>query len=176
MSAAHRAAPRRPGRGHGAGAGPHPPLPDTAPPNHARECEMLKQNISCRDCVHWEKPAEVHDDTVAVCRLAGDAAKNENEDVWKEKIPRIKLAVAERAPHYADRVDNLASLLSYLQDYHEAVLASIEGYDAEDEDAPDSESAFGDSTMEEFISLIRSLPTIPADIPRRIRRQEADGG
>ena len=158
------------------------------------------------DCVHWQKPADIDDNTVAVCRLAGDAAKSaplaplplnqipghdpnlalvtradhgcnaglshyadENEDVWKEKIPRIKRAVAERTPHYSERVDNLASLLSYLQDYHDAVLASIEGYDPEDQDAPDIESTIGDSTMEEFISLIRSLPTIPAVIPQRIR-------
>ena len=171
---------------------------------------MLKKNISCRDCVHWNKPEETDDDTVAVCRLAGDAAKNaplspvslsmipghdpdlalvtradhgcnaglshyadENEDLWTEKIPRIKRAVAESTPHYADRVDNLAHLLSYLEDYHEAVLASIKGYDPEDEDTPGSESSFGDSTMEEFIDLIRSLPTIPADIPAHLLQRQA---
>lgn len=164
---------------------------------------MLKQHITCNDCVHWQGQRDSEDAPSAVCSLAGNpehdhpmSAVNldsgsseqtsalalvtspeygcnaavsrhadENEKLWEERIPRIKKAVEERAPHYSQRVQQLSSLLAYLEDYHDAVLASINGYDPEDEDPPKFESAFGDETMEEMIALIRTLPTIPAVIP-----------
>ena len=108
------------------------------------------------------------------CNAAVSQYPEDNEDLWKERIPRIRRAVAERAPEFSQRVDNLARLLSYLEDYHQAVLASIDGYDPDDPERPDFESTFGDSTMEEMIGLIRSLPTIPAQIetPARFTARE----
>lgn len=108
------------------------------------------------------------------CNAAISRYPEDNEDLWKERIPRIRQAVAERTPEFSQRVNNLAHLLSYLEDYHQAVLASITGYDPDDPERPDFESTFGDSTMEEMIGLIRSLPTIPAriEIPAKSNASE----
>ena len=108
------------------------------------------------------------------CNAAISRYPEDNEDLWKERIPRIRQAVAERTPEFSQRVNNLAHLLSYLGDYHQAVLASINGYDPDDPERPDFESTFGDSTMEEMIGLIRSLPTIPAriEIPAKSNASE----
>ena len=172
---------------------------------------MMKEPITCRDCVHWDAGENREDANTAPCTLASkpelqppmipaaaspmpggeqsltlvtradfgcNAAVSrypeDNEDIWKERIPRIRQAVAERTPEFSQRVNNLAHLLSYLEDYHQAVLASINGYDPDDAERADFESTFGDSTMEEMIELIRSLPTIPAqiEVPARFTGQE----
>lgn len=99
------------------------------------------------------------------CAAAVSRFAEENENLWKEKIPRITQAVADQTPQHSGRIRELAGLLAYLEDYHEAVTASIEAYDPEDSENAGTESSFGDSTMEEMIALIRTLPTIRADIP-----------
>ena len=86
------------------------------------------------------------------------------EDFWTVTVPRIEQALAERNPGGIERFKDLSTLLSNLQDYTDAIRASMTGMDPE---CPLEEAVFGDSHMEETIQLLRTLPTMPEEPPRQ---------
>ena len=102
----------------------------------------------------------------------------DNEEIawrWADKIGEIRDKMEAQTPVYLDRYDDLVWLRARLMDYTEAIEATILGYDPDD---PGPEAVFGDTTLEETIEVMATLPTVPADVNRLLEsiRESSDNG
>ena len=85
----------------------------------------------------------------------------EDEQEFSDTIREIRAKLTEREPEHLPRFDDVVKLRGTLMDYIDSLAATIESYNP---DNPGPESVYGDSILEETIELMRTLPTIPADI------------
>ena len=81
------------------------------------------------------------------------------EDVkaWQEGIQGLRTRLAEEAPEHLGRVDDLVRLRGNLSHFIDAIEASLEGYDPDDEGP---EGVFGDTFLEETAGLMEILPEL----------------
>ena len=101
----------------------------------------------------------------------------DNEEItwrWADKIGEIQDKIEAQTPEYLDRYDDLVWLRARLMDYTEAIEATILGYDP---DNPGPEAVFGDTTLEETIEIMATLPTVPEDVNRLLEsiRKPSEG-
>ena len=95
-------------------------------------------------------------------------ADPERTEFWTDIVPPVRAKVEGITPEKAGRLNELTNLLDQLEEYAEALEASIIHLDPA---APRPESTFGDGPMEETIVMMRTLPTIRAKLPVDIARE-----
>ena len=110
------------------------------------------------DLHDWAKVPESFHREIERCYIPLVAPDQECLWSWAERITEIRAKVVEKTPERLDRFDELTSLRTLLLDCVESVQSTILDYDPDD---PHPESLYGDTTIEDTMELLRTLPTSP---------------
>lgn len=116
------------------------------------------QNPSARAVACDREGYEAHGMT------APDFGCNAAVSIFLEDNESLRKAALTSAPENAPRLNQLNGLLACLEDCRKAVTASLNAHDPDREDAECVEFSFGETAMEEMISLIRTLPVTAEEV------------
>ena len=90
---------------------------------------------------------------------------------WCDRLSDIRARIEKITPEYLERFDDLAFLRGQLLDCIELMDALVKGGDTGDLFLG---AVFDVFTLGETIAIMRTLPTVPGDLSRYIRKERED--